>query len=652
MVRIGCSFPECDYVAEHDDSAIVASLLNIHCQTHAMAAFSLAAPRPSAPPQPKLDRPRVDMGIEEEVWNGFIRRWEAFKIGSGINDDTAPMQLFQCASDALGDLVLKAHPNIQTESIDIVKKTMRDLAVIPVAIGVRRAELMELRQSPDEQFRTFAARVQGKAETCVFTTTAKCQCSQTIEVDYTTESVRDVLLSGIADLDIRREALSNTRIQSLSINEVISFVESREMARNATPSASMSAMSSFRKKQNEPPPQKKSVPPDANKLIPCPDCKKTFNPFKQRANGSWNSKPYTKCLNCWRADRRKPQDNAAITSELAVSQIGAIKTKEILSKSELRRHRKSEHPRIELTIVQNDKASAGATVMAVADSGAMSNLWGMRQYLESGFRREDLKTASLEIRAANKNRMNIIGVFDATIQGLAPNGETLTSSCPVYVSDAVSDFFLSFDTMLDLGILGRAFPTIGAYVGSETRPKQIDQPKGHMIRSINSGCADVRDSDCCRCPIRESVPPKPTELPFDPIPENNSKMRSWLLNRYSKSTFNTCPHRPLPSMSGPPIEIHMEETATPKTFHTAAPIPLHWQEQVKKDLFRDEALGVIEKVPYGEPVTWCHRMVVTRKHDGRPRRTVDLSPLNRFCKRETFSAESPFHITRRIPGKS
>ena len=57
------------------------------------------------------------------------------------------MQLFQCASDALGDLVLKAHPNIQTESIEIVKKTMRDLAVIPVAIGVRRADLMELRQS-------------------------------------------------------------------------------------------------------------------------------------------------------------------------------------------------------------------------------------------------------------------------------------------------------------------------------------------------------------------------------------------------------------------------------------------------------------------------------------------------------------------------
>ena len=101
-------------------------------------------------------------------------------------------------------------------------------------------------------------------------------------------------------------------------------------------------------------------------------------------------------------------------------------------------------------------------------------------------------------------------------------------------------------------------------------------------------------------------------------------MQDWLLDRYKGSTFNTCPHRPLPCMTGPPVEIHMEETAVPKTCHNAAPIPLHWQDQVKKDFLRDEALEVIEKVPYGEPVTWCHRMVVTRKHDGSPRSTVDL----------------------------
>ena len=77
--------------------------------------------------------------------------------------------------------------------------------------------------------------------------------------------------------------------------------------------------------------------------------------------------------------------------------------------------------------------------------------------------------------------------------------------------------------------------------------------------------------------------------------------------------------------------------------------PCTGSNELYEDLLRDEALGVIERVPYGEPVTWCHRMVITRKHDGSACRTVDLSPLNKFCKRETFATETPFHLARRIP---
>ena len=104
-------------------------------------------------------------------------------------------------------------------------------------------------------------------------------------------------------------------------------------------------------------------------------------------------------------------------------------------------------------------------------------------------------------------------------------------------------------------------------------------------------------------------------------------MKDWLLQTFASSTFNTCPHRPLPCMTGPPVEIHLEDDALPKAVHKPAPVPVHWQDQVYKDLLRDEALGVAEKVLYGEPVMWCHRKVVTRKHNGDPRRTVDLSPL-------------------------
>ena len=67
------------------------------------------------------------------------------------------------------------------------------------------------------------------------------------------------------------------------------------------------------------------------------------------------------------------------------------------------------------------------------------------------------------------------------------------------------------------------------------------------------------------------------------------------------------------------------------------------------DLKRDEALGVIERIPCGEPVSWCHRMVLARKYNSTPRRIVHLSPLNKPCERETFSTESPFHLARSVP---
>lgn len=75
-------------------------------------------------------------------------------------------------------------------------------------------------------------------------------------------------------------------------------------------------------------------------------------------------------------------------------------------------------------------------------------------------------------------------------------------------------------------------------------------------------------------------------------------MRKWLLEQYASSTFNTCPHQILPNMNGPPIKIHVKADAVPIAFYTPATILLHWQDQLERDLLRDEALGVIERVPH------------------------------------------------------
>ena len=159
MVVIQCSVPNCTFTTDDVSEALAIALLSNHNLAHCNLAPTVAdaAPAPTAPRGPKLERPKVDVGVTIEEWNVFTRRWEVFKSGSGIDDASAPSQLFQCARTELGDSLLKANPNAASETLTQLLAAMRSLAVIPVATCVLRTELLQLRQEHDEPFRTFTA---------------------------------------------------------------------------------------------------------------------------------------------------------------------------------------------------------------------------------------------------------------------------------------------------------------------------------------------------------------------------------------------------------------------------------------------------------------------------------------------------------------
>ena len=97
------------------------------------------------------------------------------------------------------------------------------------------------------------------------------------------------------------------------------------------------------------------------------------------------------------------------------------------------------------------------------------------------------------------------------------------------------------------------------------------------------------------------------------------------------------------------MRLMINPDATHVATHKPIPIPIHWQEDIYSGLDQDVRLGVIEPVPIGTPVTWCHKMVVVPKKSGKPRRTVDLQPLNHHATHETHHTESPFHLARSVP---
>lgn len=102
-------------------------------------------------------------------------------------------------------------------------------------------------------------------------------------------------------------------------------------------------------------------------------------------------------------------------------------------------------------------------------------------------------------------------------------------------------------------------------------------------------------------------------------------------------------------MRGPPMHLMVATDAKPVARHSPVPFPIHWQEEVEAGLDQDVRLGDIEHLPIGEPVTWCHRMVICAKKVGKPRRTVDFQPLNVHATRETHHTPSSFHQARPVP---
>lgn len=115
---------------------------------------------------------------------------------------------------------LEAIPDVAVGPVLTLLAAMRSLAVLLVVMCILCTELLQLRQECDKASHAFSARLRGKAEAC---TNTVCECGKT--VDYTSHIIRDVLINGIHDSDIRRDI----------VNDVLALVENREMARNALP---------------------------------------------------------------------------------------------------------------------------------------------------------------------------------------------------------------------------------------------------------------------------------------------------------------------------------------------------------------------------------------------------------------------------------
>ena len=344
----------------------------------------------------------------------------------------------------------------------------------------------------------------------------------------------------------------------------------------------------------------------------------------------------------------------------------------------------------------------------MTDTGASVSVAGMQYARRLGIREDDLLTSDISVVSADGSPISVKGSVLVEISGA---GRVTREQ--VYICGGTNGCLLSLEACIALEIVPPTFPTPGSAVrrqepsisatlsaeelrerrpkgsvisgGSsddERRDRRTSRPEGpeddngssHVgdkmmpdsepkstepsgtgrpstERRKNSGAeAEKQLKKCgCGCPKRESPPEKPNSLPYEPVKENVEKLEEWLRREFAASAFNVCECEPLPHMQGDPLVISVADGAKPVASHSPIPVPVHWSDDVKRQLDRDVALGVIEKVPIGTDTTWCHRMVTVPKKDGTPRRTVNFQPLNEHAARQTHFTESPFRQAMMVP---
>ena len=687
MSTIKCPAPGCTTEWLNDNPQVLLRLIDLHERT--AHPHSSPAPSPaSAAKAEKVKRPAVSAAGTSEEWAYFVQRWSEYKEATHLSGSDVIFQLLECCSDSLRKDLTRTFGALSTGTELTVLANIRTLAVRQENVMVARVQLQQMLQDRDEPVRAYAARLRGQAGVCDFH--IACLLCDT-KANYSDIMVRDAVIRGLEDSEIRLDILSESK-QDMTLEETLKFIEAKESGKRSAnrlleggaTSTTAAASSSYRKnKLQYQHPQSRQGPPSST---PCGYCGKHGHGGNRQDRQSKCAAYNHKCTKCGRhshfesvcrSSQRREQPAHAMAQLLqddatAVFQ-NLCSVSDLPSLSEgthaitLEHHVYNEfcdmwekrasdpQPLVNIQVHADPSDSqalnlqtrpveptAPITYPAMADTGCQSCLAGTKLLVKLGVGRQHLIPVTMKMTAANNRGIDIVGALILRLTGKTPSGETLTTRQVVYFTESSDRLFLSKQACIALGVISDSFPTIG----------EVLPPDGSRVESSAAAPPtkpEPRPTRECDCPQRQVPPPKPTSLPYPATEENREKLENWLLDHYKSSTFNVCKHQLLPLMSGPPMRLTVDPDAQPTAHHTPIPVPIHWLDDVKADLDQDVRLGVIEPVPIGTPVTWCHRMVIIAKKSGKPRRTVDFQALNRHAVRETHHTQSPFHQARAVP---
>ena len=687
-VKLTCPVNACGWKTDEVDTGeamasytLAEKMLNTHVaidhkqeQTQAVVATGGCKPE-------RMSRPKADLSMSESTWRDFEGQWARYKRSTKLVGQDLLDQLIASCSDPLR-MDLRSGEGEKLDSLDEKQLivAMKRMAVRESNPMVHRNNLRSVKQGENEPIRNYVARLRELVIDCDFSVKCAAEMCGGV-VDYSEEMVRDQSVYGLNSSDTQAKVLA-LGSKLLPLEQVIAKAEAEEQARLTQTKLAGSAGTSVNTVEVSSVHDVKTV---VDSQAQCVHCKlKGHGKFpdrevRQDKCPAWNRK-------CHQCDGLGHFKSACTKKKSGKdSKVAAVRVKDTnqavgfnrLSLAEIRgveedgqkgfkmghvewdkeaAHWKQRQPRamprcvVDISVLTEEQATffpsrrvgyenAGQLRgwVSTPDTGAQITVAGMALLNKLNIPARDLIPVSQTVTAANDSQLGIIGGILIKVT-LKCEGVEVSTKQLCYISRECKGMFLSLSACKDLTIVHDKFP----------------QPMGRAAAAVSIagigeqvGGVPVAAKAECGCPVRSKSPTLPSTMPYKAA--ERDKLEEWILKRYAASAFNVCTHQKFPGMSGPDLHIDVDPNAKPIAIHVPVPVPLHWQSEVKAGLDADVAIGVLEKVPPNTPITWLHRMVLTPKKDGSPRRTVDLSPLNRSCLRHTHHTRSPFHLASSIP---
>ena len=126
-VKLTCPISYCQW---HYDSAYDTDrsfdIINMHVEAEHSKQKSSPA---NIVKHPKLIPPSIDVGIGEEGWNFFVHCWKKFCEDTCSSSEMQSLQLIQCASTKIRNLLLKSNPKIMNCSPNIILQSLKRFAL-------------------------------------------------------------------------------------------------------------------------------------------------------------------------------------------------------------------------------------------------------------------------------------------------------------------------------------------------------------------------------------------------------------------------------------------------------------------------------------------------------------------------------------------